>query len=71
MSYNVPKAVLRGARNDSVNALIFYGENSLITGTGSGLINVWNLERNRVELSLKSEASILSLSKVGTTNYGR
>lgn len=70
--HNVPNAVLRGFLDEAINDTIFFDRTNLITGTGNGVINIWNLDRKRVESQKKShESSLLSLSSIDSKHFGR
>ena len=70
--YTQPNAVLRGFQNEAINDIIFFDRINLITGTGNGVINIWNLDRKRVESQKKShESSLLSLSLIDNKHFGR
>ena len=70
--YTQPNVVLRGFQNEAINDIIFFDRTNLITGTGNGVINIWNLDRKIVESQKKSqESSLLSLSLIDTKHFGR
>jgi WD40 repeat protein len=51
---------------DSVNALCFLSDNELASGSGDGMLKIWNLASRRpvVEVKASETSSVLSLSHI-------
>lgn len=51
---------------DSVNALCFLSDNELASGSGDGIVKIWNLTSRRSTLEVKASetSSVLSLSHI-------